>query len=229
MPLLQWNQSALKYFENGISKGILWVFDPDTLLWKTGQAWEGLSSVTETPGGAERTLLWANNTQYATFLSPETFEGSIAAYTSPSDFDLCDGTQTPWTGVHFNQQKRYKFALCYETRVHNDESGEDVGRKIHFIYNCQASPSETTRETVNDSPDAILFEWDFTSTPIDVSSVPGLEKFNALSKMWIDPDKLAAHHKDALELAIYGEDGGPGESTYTSPMDIYTILQLPAP
>ena len=216
MTALVWNVSNLKFYENGLSKGVLFADDAagDPT---TGVAWEGLISVTESPSGAEVTDLWANNTKYAALVSPEMLGGSIECYTYPPEFAVCDGMVESRPGVILGQQSRRRFSLAYQTRVHDEASGEDVGYLVHLIYNCLVSPAERANATVNDSPEAMTFSYEFTTVPISVTE-PGLK---ALSKLVLDSRTIDAGKLATIEESLFG---GTGDSTLLSPDEIFAII-----
>jgi len=168
MTALVWNVGTEKVYESGLDQGVLYVRDANG-AYPLGVPWEGLTAVTESPGGAEPTDLWANNAKYATLTSVETLGGSIEAYTFPDEFMQCDGGVDLDTGVSVGQQPRKTFGLAYRTRVGTEAGGDMVGYKIHLVYGCKAAPSERAYNTVNDSPEAVAFSWDFTTTPVSVA------------------------------------------------------------
>lgn len=168
MTALVWNVGTEKVYESGLDQGVLYVRDANG-AYPLGVPWEGLTAVTESPGGAEPTDLWANNAKYATLTSVETLGGSIEAYTFPDEFMQCDGGVDLDTGVSVGQQPRKTFGLAYRTRVGTEAGGDMVGYKIHLVYGCKAAPSERAYNTVNDSPEAVAFSWDFTTTPVSVT------------------------------------------------------------
>ena len=165
---LKWDEQGQKKYENGVSKGVVYRKNSETPAKWIGAAWNGLTSVTESPEGAEKTDLYADNIKYASFRSAETFGGTIEAYTYPDEFAACNGEATLTTGVTIGQQSREAFGMCYRTEQGNDESPE-YGYKLHLVYNCTCSPSERAYETINDSPDAITLSWEFDSTPVNVT------------------------------------------------------------
>jgi hypothetical protein len=197
MAALVWNQSADKYFESGVDKGVLYVRIADG-SYPLGVAWEGLTAVTEKPGGAEPTDLWANNVKYATLLSAETFEGTIEAYTFPDEFLECDGMVEAEAGAVLHQQARTPFGLAYRTYNGNEAVGQMAEQKIHVIYGCIAQPSEVSRATLNDSPEAATFSWDFRTTPVAATG------YNAVSKITLDSRNLTAAGLAAVEEALFG-------------------------
>ena len=221
MAALVWDDTGNKKYENGISKGVLYkkqvVNNKD--VW-VGVAWNGLTSVSESPEGADKNDLYADNIKYASMRGAETFGGTIEAYTYPDEFESCDGTASLAFGAVIGQQKREMFRLCYRTEQGNDVDGADYGYKIHLVYGCTCSPSERSYETINDSPDAITFSWEFDSTPVAVNG------HKPTSLITIDSTKFtnAADKKKlkALEDALYGTDS---EDPYMpDPDDVVTIL-----
>ena len=163
---LEWDKQGQKQYELGVSKGVLYKYDTTKKKW-LGVPWNGLTSVTESPDGAEETELWADNIKYGSMRSAEKFGGSIEAYTYPDEFEGCDGLASPVKGMTIGQQKREVFCLSYRTRISNDQDPE-AGYRLHLVYNATCSPSQKQYQTINDSPDAITFSWDFTTTPINV-------------------------------------------------------------
>ena len=200
--LIHWDKTGEKKYENGISQGVLYKKDATSGKW-IGVAWNGLTGVTESPEGAEKTDLYADNIKYASMRSAETFGGTIEAYTYPEEFETCDGSASFGGGkISAGQQPRETFRLSYRTEQGNDEDGANYGYKIHLVYGCTCSPSEKAYETINDSPDAITFSWEFDTTPVDVT---GLKQTSLLV---IDSTKFVTNaEKDilkAIEAKIYG-------------------------
>lgn len=195
---ITWDGTGERLFETGVDHGVLYVLNSTTGNYGNGIAWNGLTGVTESPDGAEPTDLWADNIKYATLRSAETFGLTIEAYTYPAEFGECDGSASPVEGVHIGQQSRKPFGFCYRTKVGSDTDTEANNYKIHVIYNCTASPSERSYETINDSPDAITFSWEVTTTPVNVTG------YKPTSEITIDVWKLTSSQKTALENALYG-------------------------
>ena len=223
---LKWDQTGEKKYENGISKGVLYKKDKTSGKW-IGVAWNGLTSVTESPEGAEKTDLYADNIKYASMRSAETFGGTIEAYTYPAEFETCDGSASVAGGkVAIGQQSRETFRLCYRTEQGNDEDGANYGYKLHLVYGCTCSPSEKAYETINDSPDAITFSWEFDTTPVDVTG------YKQTSLIVIDSTKFVTQdEKDALadiEAVLYGAAGEAGAAATPAelpdPDDILALL-----
>lgn len=195
---LHWDGTGEKKYENGVSKGVLYKKDATTNKW-LGYAWNGLTSVTESPEGADKTDLWADNIKYASMRAAETFGGTIEAYTYPPEFESCNGEATLATGAVIGQQSREVFRLCYRTEQGNDET-PTYGYKLHLVYGCTCSPSERAYETINDSPDAITLSWEFDSTPVNVTGG------KPTSIITVDSTKATSTGLAALEAALYGTD-----------------------
>lgn len=211
MSKLVWDQTGSRWWETGVSNGVLYKKkttgqgDSATTKW-VGVAWNGLTSVSEKPSGAELTDLWADNIKYASIRSAETFGATVEAYTYPDEFAECDGSAQAEDGVYLGQQARAAFCLCYKTKIGNDTQDEDDdGYKLHIIYNATASPSEKSYSSVNDSPEAITFSWELNSTPINVADHKPVSTIIIDSRK-ADPTKLAA-----LEAKLYGGDSSDPE------------------
>jgi len=201
MTKLAWDQTGQRLYETGVSKGVL--YEPDNAgRYASGVAWNGLTTVTESPSGAEATALYADNIKYLNLISAEEFGATIEAYTFPDEFAKYDGLATPAPGVYVGQQSRKAFGLSYQTRLGNDVDGSDFGYKIHLIYNATAAPSEKAYASVNDSPEAISFSWELTTTPIDAG-----DTMKPTALITIDSTKVGAAGLAALEDALYGTAG----------------------
>lgn len=225
MAKLKWDQTSERVFETGTKQGILFVQNTDG-TYKDGVAWNGLTAVTESPDGAEPSDIYADDSKYLTLRSAETFGGTIEAYTYPDEFAACDGSATLVPGVHFGQQSRSSFGFSYKTVVGNDSAGNDFGYKIHLVYGASCSPSEKSYQTINDSPEAITFSWEFETTPIDFSTVTGFSNYKPTSCITIDSTKLTTEAGKAaltsLEEMLYGTDST--ESKLPLPTDIITMF-----
>lgn len=228
MSKLEWDKTGERYLEYGTQKGVLYVQKADG-TYDDGVVWNGLTAVTESPDGAEPNDLYADDMKYASLRSAETFGGTIEAYQSPDEFDQCDGTATPVSGVHIGQQKRKPFGFTYVTQVGNDTASDaDDGYKLHIWYNCTASPSERSYETVNDSPDAITFSWEIATTPVPLTG------YKPVSTITIDSTKLDTAGKAALaqlEEQLYGRDAVAADPNATPPVEAVTEItpNLPSP
>jgi len=199
MTKLLWDQVSERRFETGVDQGVLYI--PTNGVYSIGYAWNGLTAVTESPGGAEASPLYADNQVYLNLVSSETFGGTIEAYTYPDAFAQCDGTATPSTGVSIGQQARKTFGLAYRTKVGNDVSGQDLGYKIHLVWGALAAPSEKAYATVNDSPEAITFSWAITTTPVAVTG------YKPTVTLTVDSTKVTPANLQVLEDALYGSAG----------------------
>ena len=219
MAKLVWDKTGEHIFETGVDHGVLYVID-DTLTasadygkYGTGVVWNGLTTVSENPSGAEPTALWADNIKYLNLMSAEDFACTIEAYTYPDEFMECDGSADLTPGVHIRQQKRKMFGFSYRTRIGNDEVGDDLGYKIHIVYGCLASPSERSYATVNDSPEAITFSWEVNTTPVDIADIGGVS-FRPTAYLEIDSREFTETADKAkltaLENILYGTDGTGG-------------------
>lgn len=197
---LVWDKTGERFYETGVDHGVLYVMD-GTGGYPLGVPWNGLTSISESPSGAEASPLYADNIKYLNLVSTEEFGASIEAYTYPDEFGVCDGTAEPTEGLKIGQQGRKNFGLCYRTKVGNDVIGQDLGYKLHLIYNCLAAPSEKAYATVNDSPEAITFSWEISTTPIDVG-----EGYKPTASITIDSTKVDPEALEALELILFGKD-----------------------
>ena len=168
MGKILFDQIGEKFYELGVSKCVLFVMDKDTHNYKDGVAWNGITSISETPEGADKTDIYADNIKYASFRALETFGGTIEAYTYPDEFAECDGSISPKKGLNIGQQGRKTFALAYKTQIGSDVDSEASAYKLHIIYGCTCSPTERSYETINDSPESDPFSWEFDSTPVPI-------------------------------------------------------------
>ena len=215
MPKLTWDNIGERLFETGVKQGVLYPIQSDGKYTK-GVAWNGLTAVTESPSGAEATPLYADDIKYLNLLSNEEFGATIEAYTYPDEFAECDGSAELATGVMIGQQKRKVFGLCYRTTIGNDVDGNDHGYKLHLIYGCLAAPSEKAYSTINDSPEAITFSWEVTTTPVNV------EGFKPTSQITIDSTKADPTKLAALEAVLYG--GAEAEAKLPLPDEVATLM-----
>jgi hypothetical protein len=203
---LLWDQVGEREYEAGVDRGVLYLPDA-TGDYDRGFAWNGLTTVTESPSGADPSPQYADNIKYLNLVAAEQFGGTIEAFTYPDEFAECDGTAVPAPGVRVGQQARKTFGLCYRTRVGNDVDGTDFGYKLHLVYGALAAPSEKAYGTINDSPEALAFSWTFTTTPVDVT---GLKPAAMIS---VDSTEVDAAALTALEDILYGTNGVAGAGT----------------
>ena len=217
MAKLVWDKTGDRLYETGVKNGVLYI--PTAGVYSKGVAWNGLTAVTESPSGAEATALYADDTKYLSLMSTEEFGATIEAYTYPDEFAACDGSAELADGVMIGQQKRSTFGLCYKTTIGNDTEGNDHGYKLHIIYGAQAKPSERAYASINDSPEAITFSWEITTTPVNVTGAKPTASL-VIDSTKADPSKLAA-----LEDILYGKDGEPGnEPRLPLPDEIKTLM-----
>lgn len=214
---LEWDKVGEKFYETGTDRGVLYPQTGSGNAYGTGVAWNGLTGITESPGGAEATDLYADNIKYGSMRSAETFGGTIEAYTYPVEFEQCDGSRELTEGVVIGQQSRVPFGLSYRTMVGNDTaSEEDDGYKIHLIYGATASPSEKAYSTINDSPEAITFSWEFDTTPVNVSG------FKPTAHIILDTRRLKPNQVAAIEKVLYGDTDV--EPRLPLPDEVLTII-----
>lgn len=217
MAKIKWDKTGEHFYETGVKNGVLYVQEGGA--YPKGVAWNGLTAVTESPSGAEATPLYADDIKYLNLLSAEEFGATIEAYTYPDEFAACDGSAALVDGVMIGQQARKTFGLCYRTTIGNDTNGNDYGYKLHIIYGALAAPSEKAYATINDSPEAITFSWEVTTTPVNVTGAKPTASIT-IDSTKADPTKLAA-----LEDILYGKDGEPGnEPRLPLPDEIKTLM-----
>jgi len=204
MAKLIWDASGERLYETGVKNGVLYVMD-NTGAYPLGVAWNGLTAVTESPSGAEPTPIYADDIKYLNLLSAEEFGATIEAYTYPDEFAECDGSAEIAVGVSIGQQDRKTFGLAYKTTLGNDTEGADHGYKLHLVYGCLAAPTEKAYSTINDSPEAITFSWEVTTTPVAVTGK------RPTASLTIDSTKVDATKLIALEKLLFGDTATPAE------------------
>lgn len=214
MAKLIWDKTGERLFETGINKGVLYPQDASGAYPK-GVAWNGLTAVTESPSGAEATPLYADNIKYLNLMSAEEFGATVEAYTYPDEFAACNGEAALVDGVSIGQQVRTAFGMAYQTKVGNDVTS-DLGYKIHLIYNALAAPSEKAYATVNDSPEAITFSWELSTTPVEVTG------FKPTATLVIDSTKVTAEALAAIEAVLYGTESE--EARLPLPDEVLSII-----
>ena len=215
MSKIVWDAVGEHTFETGVRNGVLYLKDAQG-AYNTGVAWNGLTSVSESPEGAEATDLYADDIKYLTLMSAENFKATIEAYTYPDEFEECDGSATIANGVVIGQQTRKPFGLCYRTAIGNDTDGNEHGYKLHIVYGCQASPSEKQYSTINDSPEAITFSWEVNTTPVNVNGK------KPTATLIIDSTKADKAKLTALEAILYGSE--EQEPRLPLPDEIATLM-----
>ena len=214
MAKLNWDVQGERYYETGVSKGVLYPFKEGK--YSKGVAWNGLTAVTESPSGAEPTPLYADNIKYLNLLSNEEFAATVEAYTYPDEFAECDGSAELAAGVSVGQQKRIPFGMSYVTKVGNDTDGQDYGYKIHLIYGALAKPSQKNYATINDNPEAITFSWELSTTPV---AVPNLKPTACIT---IDSKKVTPEKLKKIEDKLYGTESE--EATLPTPTELAALI-----
>lgn len=212
---ITWDKSGERYYETGVKKGVLYVMDKGA--YGNGVAWNGLTAVTESPSGAEASPMYADDIKYLNLYSAEEFAATVEAYTYPDEFAECDGSAEIAPGVTIGQQKRKTFGMCYTTVLGNDTDGNDYGYKIHIIYGANAAPSEKAYATINDSPEAITFSWELSTTPVEVAG------HKPTASLTIDSTKTTPEKMKAIEDILYGTESQ--EPRLPLPSEIAELLK----
>lgn len=220
MTKLVWDAETTRLYETGTKMGVLYkkiTSGASAGQYGTGVAWNGLTGVSESPSGADETALWANDSKYLSLYSAEEFGGTITAYTYPDEWAECDGSAELTTGVMISQQPRVGFGLCYRTVLGNDSAGESYGYKLHLVYGATASPSEKSYETINDSPEAIEFSWEYKTVPVAVGG-----SYKPTSLIIIDSTKVTQSRLTDLENVLYGTTSS--EPRLPLPSEVLSII-----
>ena len=199
MAALTWDQTGQRFYETGVDRGVLYIPD-GTGAYNQGYAWSGLTAVTESPSGAESSPQYADNIKYLNLVSSEEYGATIEAFTYPPEFAQCDGTVAPKAGVYLGQQNRQVFGFSWRTKKGNDTVGQDFGYKLHLVYGALAAPSEKAYTSVNDSPEALAFSWEVTTTPVPVTA------HKPVASLTIDSTEVAPADLAALEALLYGDE-----------------------
>ena len=199
MPRLTWDKTGDRLYETGVSQCALYLQSAGG-VYNKGVAWNGITAVTESPSGAEASALYADDIKYLSLMSAEEFGATIEAYMYPDEFMECDGSAEIAKGVNIGQQSRKTFGLCYKTVVGNDTDSNEHGYKLHIIYGAMASPSEKNYQTINDSPEAISFSWEITTTPVNVDG------HKPTATITIDSTKCDSDKLTALEKVLFGDE-----------------------
>jgi len=217
MAPLTWDQVGEKTYETGVDRGVLYTPNPTTGAYENGVAWNGLTTVTESPSGAEASPQYADNIKYLNLIGAETFGLTIEAFTYPDEFAVMDGSVQPKPGVIVGQQGRGVFGLSYRTKVGNDLQGADAGYKLHLVYGCQASPSERAYGTINDSPEAIAFSWEIATSPVPVTG------YSPTALLVVDSTVVDPADLTAIEDLLYG-GGAATDATLPTPDEILALI-----
>ena len=215
MAKLIWDATGERLYETGVKQGVLYVQSSEG-KYPNGVVWNGLTAITESPSGAEATPLYADDTKYLNLMSNEEFGATIEAYTYPDEFAQCDGSAELVAGVNIGQQVRKTFGMCYRTALGNDVDGTEHGYKLHIIYGALAAPSEKSYSTINDSPEAITFSWEVSTTPVNVTG------HKPTASITIDSTKVDATKLKLLEDALYGTE--EEEAYLPLPDEIATMM-----
>lgn len=221
MSKLVWDALGERYYETGVSKGVLYVVD-DAGAYGDGVSWSGLTNVTQTPSGAEATALYADNIKYLNLMSEEDFSAKIEAYYYPDEFEECDGSKELVPGVSAGQQPRKSFGFSYQTIIGNDTKRNAYGYKIHLIYGCTAKPSERSNATVNESPEAITLSWELSTVAAEIA----MDGFKPSAKITIDSTKVDPAKLKALEDLLYGT--AAAEASLPTPDAVAALIGTPA-
>lgn len=216
---LTWDDAGKRLYETGVKQGVFYPQD-DAGAYPKGVAWNGLTAVTESPEGAEPTPLYADDVKYLNLVSTEEFKATVEAYTYPEEFAECDGSGSLVEGVTISQQDRKLFGLSYRTSIGNDVKGNEYGYKLHIVYGCLAAPSEKAYATVNDSPEAITFSWEVSTTPVNVTG------FKPTASLTLDSIKLGATKMKAIEDVLYGSE--TADARLPLPDEIKSIIEAAA-
>lgn len=216
---LVWDNVGERFYETGVKNCALYLQNNDGSYPK-GVAWNGISAINESPSGAESSPIYADDTKYLNLISNEELSASIEAYTYPDEFAECDGSAEIATGITIGQQPRKAFGLAYKTTLGNDIAGNEYGYKLHLLYGCKAAPSEKAYSTINDSPEAITFSWEISTTPVNVKG------FKPTSNLTIDSSKVAPEKLAALEAVLFGSESA--EARLPLPDEIITLVGEPS-
>lgn len=213
---LTWDADGTRYYHSGVSNGVIYIPDANG-AYTTGAAWNGLTSVEESPDGADTTDLWADNMKYASFRSAENYKGSISAYMYPDEFEECNGGKVPVAGMRVGQQRRKPFGLCYRTEYSNDMGADDY--ILHLVYGATVSPSSSTHDTINDNPDATELSWDFECTPVAVNNITDVKQTCSIE---LNSAVLGDTKMTAIKNVLYGST--TAAARLPLPDEVYSII-----
>lgn len=217
MSKIVWDRLGEHYYETGVDHGVYYNYDSEGNQFNNGVPWNGLSAVTESPSGAEPSPIYADNIKYLNLISAEDYAATIEAYTYPDEFKASDGKGEIATGVTIGQQKRKIFGFSYRSLIGSDvDAAGTAGYIIHLIYNCTASPSEKSHNTVNDNPEAATMSWSISTTPVDV------EGFSPTAYVEIDSRTTPAAKLAQLEAILYGSASSDPRMPF--PAEIATLV-----
>ena len=216
MAKIKWDETGEKIYETGVKNGVLYLPD-ETGAYVKGVAWNGLTAVTESPSGAESTPLYADDIKYVELFSAEEFGATLECYTYPDEFAECDGSAEVAPGVIIGQQNRKTFGLCYRTTLGNDVKGNEFGYKLHLIYGAKAKKKKKSYSTINDSPEAITFSYEITTTPVNVTG------HKPTACLTINSTKVEAGKMQQLEALLYGAEST--EAKLPLPDEVINLLK----
>lgn len=214
MPKLVWDKAGEHFYETGVDRGVL--YPTVGGAYSKGVVWNGLTSVSENPSGADTSAQYADNIKYLNLVAAEEFGATIEAFTYPDEFAMCDGSAEPVRGVRIGQQTRRPFGFCYRTLMGNDLEGTEYGYQIHIVYGATASPSSRDYNTVNDSPEAITFSWEVTTTPVEVTG------YKPTATLVIESTKVSLAALQALEDILYGTDSE--DARLPMPDEVFEVI-----
>lgn len=215
MSKLTWDAVGERFYETGVDCGALYVMGESG--YGKGVAWNGLVNVNEQPTGAEPNPQYADNIKYLNLLSTEEFKATLEAFTYPTEFEACDGSAALSTGVLIGQQSRKTFGLAYRTKIGNDLD-DSVGYKLHLIYGAMAAPTDKSYQTINDSPEAITFSWELSTTPVSVTG------FKPTASLVVDSTKVSPSNLAALEAVVFGSVSG--DASLPMPDEVLAIFSV---
>lgn len=218
---IKWDEIGKHYYENGVDHAVLYPVNSQG-QYPEGVAWNGITSISQSPSGADANKQWADNLNYLTLYGAEEFGATVEAFTYPDEFEECDGSAELVPGVHIGQQPRKGFGLSYRTKIGNDTVGQDLGYKIHLVYGCRAAPSDRSYETINDSPEAITFSWEISTTPVAVSGHNPTASLEIDSRDFATPEAQAV--LDNFLTILYGT--GSTEGRLPLPDEVKTLLTV---
>lgn len=226
MPLIKWDQTGQRKFKTGVDHGV--IYPQRNGIYPKGFPWNGLTTVTKTPSGAEDNKLYADNMQYLNIKSAETLGLTIECYMYPDEFAECNGESEIADGVSLGQQRRNTFGFTYRNKLGNDTEGEDYGFELNLIYGCSAAPSEQSNQTINDSPEAATFSYEISTTPVNVSGVgPDGKPYKPTASITIDSTKVSREKMVAIEKILYGTEGEytkTSDTSFDSSKDYYELV-----
>lgn len=221
MSRITWDEIGQRFYTTGVDHVTLYVQNADGAIinksrYQAGVPFNGVSAIEESPSGAESTAIYADNIKYLDLTSKEDYGCSITAYSSPEEFDVCDGTVSPAPGLKIGQQTRRRFGLVYRTNIGNDTEGNDYGYAYHLVYNCKAAVSSKSHNTINDSPEATELSWEISTTDVNIDGYKPSAKLTIYTKQLTD-----AILKD-LEDTLFGSE--TSDARLPEPDEIISLL-----